>query len=42
MEQTFNSTAELMILVGITTKKTKAEIETHPVIAKFKIKKCSI
>ena len=33
---------ELVISIGIQTKEGKAEIETHPVIAQGKIRKCSI
>ena len=40
--QVFNSTAELAILTVIPTKKTKAEMETHPAIVETKISKCSI
>ena len=31
----FNLIAELVILIGIPTKETKAEMETHPVIAEI-------
>ena len=34
--------AKLVIPIGILTKEAKAEMETHPVIAEPKIRKCSI
>ena len=34
--------AELIIPIGIPTKKAKAQMETHPVIVEPKIRKCSI
>ena len=40
--QIFNPIAELVIPLGIPTKKTKAEMETHPVIVEVKISECSI
>ena len=40
--QIFNPIAELVIPVEIPTKEKKAEMETHPVIAEAKIRKCSI
>ena len=40
--QIFNSIAELVIPVGIASKKSKTEIEMHPVIAEGKIRKYSI
>ena len=40
--QVFNHIAELVIPSGVPTKEAKAEIETHPVIVKPKIRKCSI
>ena len=40
--QFFNPTAELVITIGIPTKEEKAEMETHPVTAEPKIRKCSI
>ena len=33
--QIFNPVVELVIPIGITTKKAKAEMETHPVIAEI-------
>ena len=38
----FNSIAELVISIGIPTKKAKAEMETQPLIIEVKIRKCSI
>ena len=38
----FNPIAEVVIPIGIPTKEAKAEIKTHPVIAKAKLRKCSI
>ena len=38
----FNSIAELVIPIGISSKEAKAEIETHPVIVEAKISKCLI
>ena len=40
--QIFNPVVELVILIGITIKKAKAKTEIYPVIAKPKIRKCSI
>ena len=40
--QIFNPTAVLVISLGVSTKETKSEIETHPVTAETKIKKSSI
>ena len=40
--QSFVAAAELVILVGISTKEAKAEMETHPVTAEAKIGKCSV
>ena len=40
--QFFNSIAELLISIGITTKEAKAETETHQVIVEPYIRKCSI
>ena len=40
--QIFNPTAELVITIGIPTKEGKAEMETHPVTAEPKVRKCSI
>ena len=40
--QVFNVFAEFVIHVGITSKEAKAEIETHPVTVKTKVRKCSI
>ena len=34
------ATAELMMLIGITTKKAKAGIEAHPLTVETKISKC--
>ena len=34
----FNPIAELAILIGITIKESKAEMETHPVIVEAKIR----
>ena len=38
----FNDIAELEILIGTSTKETKAEMETHQVTVEAKIRKCSI
>ena len=35
--QIFNPTAELVILIGISSKEAKAEIKIHPVIVETKI-----
>ena len=35
-----NQTAELAMPMGIPTKETKAEIESHPVTTEAKISKC--
>ena len=40
--QIFNAIVELVILIGISSKEAKAEIEIHPVIVGAKIRKCSI
>ena len=40
--QNFYSNAELVMPIEIQTKGSKAEIETHPIIADAKIDKCSI
>ena len=40
--QIFDSIAELVIPKEIWTKETKAEIETHPVIAGTNIRKCFV
>ena len=40
--QIFNPIAELIIPIGIPTKKARAEMETHPVIVEIKVSKCSI
>ena len=37
----FNSTAELVIPIRMSTKEAKKEIETHPVTAEVKIGNCS-
>ena len=37
--QIFNPIVELAIPIGIPTKETKAEMETHPVIVKIKTSK---
>ena len=39
---TFNSTAELIIPIGVPTKEEKVEIETDQVNAQAKISKCSM
>ena len=39
---TFNPIAELVILIGIPTKESKAEMETHPVIVEITISKWSM
>ena len=39
--QVFNPVTELIIPIGISTKEAKAEMETHPVVVKAKIRKCS-
>ena len=38
----FNFITELIIPIEISSKEAKAEIEIHPVIAKAKIRECSI
>ena len=40
--QVFNPVTELVIPIGISTKEAKAETETHAVVVKDKIRKCSI
>ena len=40
--QTFNPITELVTPIGIPTKETKTEMETHPVIAEAKVRKCSV
>ena len=40
--QIFNYIAHLLIPMGISIKEVKTEIETHPVIAEAKTRKCSI
>ena len=40
--QIFTPIAELVILIEIPTKKSKAEMETHSVIAEVIISECSI
>ena len=40
--QVFNPTAELVILTEILTNEANAEIETQPLTAGMKIKKCVI
>ena len=40
--QIFHSNAELMIPIGIPTKRAKSERETHPVIVEPRIRRCSI
>ena len=40
--QIFNAIMELVIPIGIPTKKTKAEMETHPLIVEITISKGSI
>ena len=42
MVQIFNSIVELIIFVGISTKRATAEMEIHPVTTKTKARKCSI
>ena len=37
----FNPSAELSLLIGMSTKKAKLEIETHPVTTEANISKCS-
>ena len=39
--QVFNPVTELVIPIGISTKEAEAEMETHPVVVKAKIRKCS-
>ena len=39
--QIFNPIAEVVIPIRTPTKEAKAEMETHPVIAVVKIRKCS-
>ena len=40
--QGFNPIAELVFPIGISSKEAKTEIETYPVTAEAKIRKCSI
>ena len=40
--QIFNPITELVMPIGIPSKKAKAEIEIHPVIVEAKLRKCSI
>ena len=40
--QIFHPKAELMIPIGIPTKRAKSEMETHPVIVEPRIRRCSI
>ena len=40
--QIFNPVAELVTPIGISIKKAKAEMETHPVIVEITISKWSI
>ena len=40
--QIFNPVAGLVISKGVPTKEAKAEMETHPVILKAKIRKSAI
>ena len=40
--QIFNFIADLVTPIGTPIKEAKAEIDTHPVIVKAKIRKCSI
>ena len=40
--QIFNSTAELLMSIGISPKKTKTEIEIHPVTTEAKISNCLV
>ena len=40
--QIFNPIVELIILKEISTKEAKAEMEIHTVIAKTKVRKCSM
>ena len=40
--QIFNPIAKIIIPLAILTQEAKAEIETHPVTAEIKIRKCSI
>ena len=35
--QTFNTNAELVIIIGTPTKEAKADMETHPVIVEIAI-----
>ena len=42
IEQFFYPIWELVIPIGIPTKKAKAEMETHPVTVETKISKCLI
>ena len=39
--QIFNPTAELAVIIGTPTNKTNAEIETQPLTAETKARKCS-
>ena len=36
----FNSTAQLVIPIGIPNNETKVEIQIHPMTVKLKIRKC--
>ena len=38
----FNSIAELVIYIGISSKEAEAEIEIHPVFKEPNIRKCSL
>ena len=40
--QIYNTTAELVLPIGIQTKDVKAEIETYPITAKAKTSQCLI
>ena len=40
--QIFHPDVELVIPIGIPSKEAKAVIETYPLIAETKIKKCSV
>ena len=40
LDKSLNTTAELVIPIGISTKEAQAEPETHPVNAEAKISRC--
>ena len=40
LDKSLNTTAELVIPIGISTKEAQAELETHPENAEAKINRC--